>query len=247
MLKYSFILPVLFFAACASTGTTLDKAKMAEGYYMKGLSHFQDQKYELASVEFNRSIQTDSDNKQSYYMLGIISDYRGKHDAAIEYFKEAVDRDSNYSEAYNAMGAVYSKQQKWKDAINAFSKALDNKLYKTPHIVWLNIGEAYLAQKDYGNAVTAIRQAKSYVKQDFIQYRLGTALFESGMTRDAISEYREGLAISPRNVQLRYSLAIALLKDGKKKEAIAEFKQAAETAPESEIGRKAKDYLKTLR
>ncbi len=247
MIKRSCILIVLVIAACATTGPAVDKSKMAEGYYMKGLSYFQEAKYELASVEFHRSIQTDSGYKQSYYMLGIISEYRGQYDAAIDFFEEAADRDSDYSEAYNAMGAVYSRQQKWKEALRAYRKALENKLYKTPHVTWLNIGEVYMAQKDYDSAIDAFRQAKSFVKQDFIQYRLGTALFDSGKTRDAIGEFREGIEISPQNAQLRYSLAVSLLKDGKKKEAIIEFRRAAEMSPASEIGLKSKDYLKTLR
>jgi tetratricopeptide (TPR) repeat protein len=180
-------------------------------------------------------------------MLGIVSEYRGQYDAAIAYFKEAIDRDSNYSEAYNAMGAVYSKQQKWKDAVKAYKKAVENKLYTTPHVTYLNIGEVYMAQKDYDNAVGAFREAKSFVKQDFIQYRLGIALFEAGKNRDAISEFREGIAISPQNPQLRYSLAVSLLKEGKKKEALTEFRRVAEMAPATEVGLQAKDYLKTLR
>ncbi len=240
-----FVLVLL--AACATTGPKIDKSKMAEGYYMKGLSHFKEKNFELAAVEFNRSIQTDSDNKESYYMLGIISDYRGQQDASIEYYKEAISRDDNYSEAYNALGTAYSKQQKWKDAIKAYKKAAENKLYTTPQLPYMNMGRVYVAQKDYGKAVEAFRQAKAYVKQDFIQYELGTALFEAGKTRDAIAEFREGIAISPQNASLRYSLAVALLKDGKKKEAITEFKRVAELAPASPIAVQAKDYIKTLR
>ena len=58
---------LLVLAGCAGTGGAVDKTKMAEGYYMKGLSYLQDKNYELALVEFQRSINTDSKNKQSYY------------------------------------------------------------------------------------------------------------------------------------------------------------------------------------
>jgi Tfp pilus assembly protein PilF len=246
--KQSVIIIFLLLAASATTtGPEVNKTKMAEGYYMKGLSHVQEKNYELASVEFNRSIQTDNNYKQSYYMLGIISDSRGQYDAAIAYYKEAIDRDPDYSEAYNAMGAAYSKQQKWKEALKAFKKALENKLYTTPHVPYLNIGRIYMAQKDYNKAVEAYREAKRYAGQDFIIYELGSALFESGRTRESIDEFREGIGISPQNADLRYSLAVALLKEGNKKAALAEFKKAAELAPGSEIAAQAKDYIKTLR
>ncbi len=242
------ILFVIVLTACATTGNRVEnRAKKAEGYYMKGLNHLQEKNYELASVEFNRSIQTDSGFKKSYYMLGLISDYRGKYEEAIDYFKEAIDRDPDYSEAYNAMGATYSKMQKWKEALKAYKKALENKLYTTPHLPYLNMGRAYAAQKDYDKAIEAYREAIRYAKQDFIVYELGMVLMVSGKAKEAAAEFREGAEMAPRNANFRYSLAEALLKLGNKKEALAEYKKAAELAPGSDIAAKAKEQIKILR
>jgi len=239
---------VLALVGCVTTGgNQVDKAKMAEGYYMKGLSYLQDKNYELASAEFNRSIQTDSNYKQSYYGLGFISDEQGKLDDAIKYYKEAISLDSDYSEAYNALGRAYSKQQNWKEALKSFRKALENKLYPTPHVPYMNIGQVYMAQKNYAKAAEAFREAKRFVNQDYIIYQLGTALFEAGNIKEAISEFQEGVGLVPQNAAMRYSLALALLKDGNKKAAVREFKKAAELAPKTEIAQKANDYIKTLR
>jgi pentatricopeptide repeat protein len=248
MKRYSIIVLFLL-TACVTTSSTppVDKSKMAEGYYLKGMQHFQNKDYELASVEFNRSIQSDDHYEKSYYMLGIINDYQGKLDDSVKYYKEAIDSKSNYSEAYNALGTAYSKQQKWKDALKAYNRALENKLYPTPHVPYLNIGRLYMAQKDYAKAADAYREAKRYANQDFIIYELGTALFEGGKIKESISEFREGVAMAPQNANLRYSLAIALLKDGNKKGAIEEFKKASELAPKSEIAQKSKEYIQTLR
>lgn len=180
-------------------------------------------------------------------MLGIISSDQGKLDEAIKYYKEAIDRDPIYSEAYNALGTVYSRQKKWKEALKFFNKALENKLYPTPHVPYLNIGRLYMAQKDYDKAIDAYREAKRYANQDFIIYELGTALFEAGKTKEALSEFREGVAMAPQNANLRYSLAVALLKDGNKKAALSEFKKTSELAPGSDLAQKAKDYIHTLR
>src|SRR5512135_2802219 len=122
------LIVVLALTGCVSTGSSIDKSKMAEGYSQKGLAYFQERNYELASVEFNRAIQTDSSNKLSFYYLGVISDMQGKSDEAIKYYKEAISLDSDFSEAYNALGAAYSKQQKWNDALKNYKKALENKL-----------------------------------------------------------------------------------------------------------------------
>ena len=239
---------LLGLVGCVTTGSNApDKSKMAEGYYMKGLSHLRDKNYELASSEFNRSIQMDNTYKQSYYGLGFINNEMGKLDDAVMYYKQAIDIDSDYSEAYNALGVVYSKQQNWKDALKCFKKALENKLYISPHVPYINIGRVYMAQKDYEKAIDAYREAKRYVKQDVIIYELGTALFEAGKIKEAINEFQEGVELAPKNPILRFSLALAYLKDGKKKTALAEFKKAAELAPKSDIALKANDYIKTLR
>jgi type IV pilus assembly protein PilF len=238
---------LLTLAGCVTAGPTVDKSKMAEGYYTKGLSYLQEKNLELASVEFNRSIQTDKTYKQAWYGLGIISDYQGKYDDARKYYEEAIDLDSKFSEAYNALGVIYFKQQKWKEAIRSFNKALENKLYTTPHIPLINLGDLYMAQKDYPKAIEAYRDSKRYVNHEITMEKLGTALYEAGRVKEAIKEFQEGVSVSPQNASMRFSLAVALLKDGNKKAALAEFKKAAELAPKSEIALKANDYIKTLR
>jgi Tfp pilus assembly protein PilF len=220
---------------------------MAEGYYTRGLSYLQEKNYEMASVEFNRSLQTDSNYKQSYYGLGIISDYQGKLEEAAKYYQQAIDRDSNYSEAHNALGVVYSKQRKWKEAAKEFNKALDNKLYTTPHIPYLNLGDLYMEQKEYGKAAESYRESKRFVNTEWTILKLGTALFEDGKTKEAISEFQEGIGIAPQNANMRYSLGLAYLKEGNKQSALAEFKKAAELAPKSELAQKSNEYIKVLR
>jgi type IV pilus assembly protein PilF len=249
MMKALVVFVLMALAGCVTTGGTPppSQQKMAEGYYLKGLAHLQEKRYELALSEFHRSIQTDSTNKWSYYYLGYINDLQDKLNDSVKFYKEAISLDSDFSEAYNALGAAYSRQQKWPEAIKAYHNALENKLYTTPHLPWLNIGRVYMAQKNYPKAIEAYQEAKRYVKQDFIIYELGTALLEAGKNKEAVAEFQEGVQLIPQNASMRYSLATAYLKDGKKSAAIAEFKKAIELAPKSDVAGKAKAYLKTLR
>lgn len=243
------ILLVIFLvlAGCVSAGPNVSKTKMAEGYYMRGLSYLQQKNYELASSEFNRSIQTDSDYKQAYFGLGSISADQGKLDDAIKYYKKATDLDSNFSEAFNALGTVYARQQNWKEALKFFKKALENKLYTTPHVPYLNMGLVYMEMKEYDKAAEAFRESKRFVNQDITIYQLGRALFEAGKIKESIKEFQEGTGLAPQNANMRFSLAVALLKDGNKKSALIEFRKVAELAPKSELTLKANDYIKTLR
>jgi len=241
------LIVLLVLTGCVTTGNTVDKKKMAEGYYMKGLSHLQEKNYEMASVEFNRSLQNDSTFKQSYYGLGIISDYQGKLEDAAKYYQKAIDQDPDFSEAYNALGVVYSKQKKWKEAVKALNKALANKLYTTPHIPYLNLGDLYMEQKEYEKAAEAYRESKRFVNIEWTVIKLGTALLEAGKTKEAIGEFQEGIGLAPLNANMRFSLGLSYLKEGSKKSALAEFKKAAELAPKSDLAQKANEYIKILR
>ena len=139
------------------------------------------------------------------------------------------------------------KQKKWKEAIRAFNRALDNKLYTTPHIPYLNLGDLYMELKEYEKAAEAYRESKRFVNTEWTILKLGTALFEEGKIKEAIAEYQEGIQLAPQNANMRYSLAIAYLKVGNKKSALMEFRKAAELAPKSDLARKANEYIMTLR
>lgn len=239
---------LLALTGCATTGSNaIEKSKLAQGYYEKGLAYFQQKNLEMASVEFNRSIQTDSSFKWPYYALGNVCYVQGRYDDSIKNYQQAISLDGKFSEAYNALGAVYSEQQKWDDAIKNYQKALDNKLYTSPHTTYVNMGRVYMAQKDYTKAVEAFRSAKQYSNQDFIVLELAAALSDAGKTKEAIREYQEGVNMAPQNVGMRYGLALAYLKDGNKRSAVQEFKKVTELAPKSDYAIRAQDYLKTLR
>jgi Tfp pilus assembly protein PilF len=239
---------LLVLAGCATTGTsgTTDKHKMAEGYYNRGISHLQTKDFEKAMVEFQRSINTDPKFKMSYYAMGMVYDMMGKFSDAEKYYKLTIDIDSDFSDAYNSLGTIYMKQKKWKEALKAFQKALQNKMYATPNITYVNIGDVYLNLEDYPKAIEAYQEAKRYANQDYIIYRLGMALIRSGKTKEAIGELQEGVALTPKNPDMRLALGLALLKDGNKNAAIIEFKKVVELVPQSDAAKTARDYINTL-
>ena len=236
---------LLALAACVTTSGN-DPKKMAQGYYDRGISYLQVKDYERALVEFQRSLQTDSGNKMPYYALGVVHDLMGKLDDAVAFYKQALDIDSEFSEAHNALGVVYTKQQKWKDALKSFREALENKLYATPHVPYMNMGDLFMTQQEYLKAVDAYRESKRLVNQDIIAYKIGVALLNAGNVHDAVVELREGASMSPKNPDIRLALGLALLKEGNKKAARAEFREVAAIAPKSEQARTAQDYITTL-
>lgn len=236
---------LMVLAGCATTGSS-DKSTMAVGYYDRGISHLQMKDYEKAIVEFQRSIETDPKNKMSYYAMGMTYDMMGKYVEAEKYYKESIDIDSDFSDAHNSLGTIYMKQKKWKEALKSFQKALGNKMYSTPNITYVNMGDVYFTLDDYPKAIEAYREAKRYATQDYIIYRLGMALLKAGNAKEAVGVLQEGVALTPKNPDMRLSLAQAFLQAGDKRSALAEFRKAVEVAPKSDAARTAKDYIVTL-
>jgi Tfp pilus assembly protein PilF len=138
------------------------------------------------------------------------------------------------------------KQKKWKEALKSFQRALNNKLYATPNITYVNMGDVYMNLEDYPKAIEAYRDAKRFVNQDYIIHRLGMAQLKAGHVKEAIGELQEGVAMTPKNPEMRLALALAFLKDGNKRSALVEFRKIVELAPQSDSARTARDYINTL-
>jgi lipoprotein NlpI len=69
------------------------------------------------------------------------------------------------------------------------------------------------------------------------------ALSRAGKTKEAIAEFQEGVALTPKNPDMRLALGLALLKDGNKNAALTEFKKVVEFAPQSDAAKTARDYI----
>ena len=189
---------LLVLAGCAGTGGAVDKTKMAEGYYMKGLSYLQDKNYELALVEFQRSINTDSKNKQSYYALGLVNDMQGKLKEAENFYKESIDIDSDFRRPITPSAWSISNNKSGKRRSNPSGRPSTTNSTPLPHIPYLNMGDLSMAQKDYERAAAAYLESKRYVNQDIAILKLGTALLEAGRVKEAIAELEEGTALNQK-------------------------------------------------
>ncbi len=240
------VLALVVSGCAATTVSNVKPLSMAQGHYDRGISYFQVKDYEGALVEFQRAMQADSHFKMPYYATGVVYDLMGKYGDAEKYYEEAIDIDSDFSEAHNALGVVYYKQKRWKDALKQFKKALENKLYPTPHIVYINMGDMFMAQKEYAKALEAYRESKRLVNEDIVVYKIGMALIALGKSREAVGELQEGTALAPKNIEMRLALGIALLKNGDQGAALSEFQRVVELAPKSDTARTAQDYISTL-
>ena len=104
------IIALLFLAACGPS--LAERKRMADANYKLGLKYYSEGNIQLAYVEFQKAIETYSEDRDSYYMLGIVNNNMGKLDEAVKMYKKALSIDPNFSDARTNLGVVYSSQKK---------------------------------------------------------------------------------------------------------------------------------------
>jgi len=92
-------------------------------------------------------------------------------------------------------------------------------------LAWLVLGYAHVLDHDYGKAVDPLNRAKPLAGElgDYVSYYLGSALFQSGRTAEAITTLSDFDKTYPESLLIRDSRIVyanALLAEGRSQEAV---------------------------
>ena len=183
-------------SGCASV--SVEQQKEAEYYYKVGLTYLNEDKFQMAFVQFQKALQLDPDNKRAMNSLGLVYYQLEDYENARDLFIRAVYLDPNFSDAYTNMGITYMKTGQWREALEAFKKALSNLLYQNPERAFYNRGVCYYRAGQYELAVNefkdAIRRAPSYTMP---YYGLALAYNKAGKYGDASAVVARAIEIDP--------------------------------------------------
>ena len=104
--------------------------KSADEYYKKGFRHQIKGNYDLAIVEYQKAIQTDSTHTQSYLNLGVCYAEKEMYDEAIESYQKVIRYFPLHTKAYYNLGWVYNLKGEKEKALEQYNqlKSLDPKL-----------------------------------------------------------------------------------------------------------------------
>ncbi|NWF51636.1 MAG: tetratricopeptide repeat protein [Nitrospirae bacterium] len=148
---------LFFFSSCATGG--IENVEKANAHYQLGVSYLNENKFQMAYVEFQKAIELDPNNKDVLNALGIIYLKFDDLHKARDSFLKAVTIDPNFSEAHNNLGGTYGKMGKWSEAINSFKAALKNPKYRSPENAYGNLGNAYYRLGSIDEALEAHKEA----------------------------------------------------------------------------------------
>lgn len=228
-------------AACA--GLTLQSeidALMKEGQQL-----YAEKKYEQATDKFLIVIGKDPTYWQAYLWAARSFIARGSWKEAIANGRKAFElapKDKEvlpiFAQALFGGGADALKNGRFAESVNLFVEYL--KLDPGSTQAWLNVGKAYLGQKDFRQALGAFAQGLAAgggaERQELIRQLLdgGIQAFASGRHRESIDLLREYLKYDARNLQAYLNIAKAYWETGDRGKALDAFKQVLQLDPRQE-------------
>ncbi len=127
--------------------------------------------------------------------------------------------------------------------------SLEERIKNNPKDKEIQLQLAHLLN-DSGLKTRAIEEYRKYLKMDpknaDVWVDMGVCYFETGKNQDAINSMERALKIQPQHQIANLNLGIVNMSSGNKAIAIKYLQKAIEIDSTNEIGRKAKDLIKSL-
>ncbi|MDB9405455.1 tetratricopeptide repeat-containing serine protease family protein, partial [Microcystis sp. CS-574] len=141
----------------AAINQAINLAPRAAWYVNRGFLYYNQQKYELASDDYNKAIEINPNFAEAYNNRGLLYYNQQKYELALADFSKAIEINPNFALAYNNRGGIYYNQQKYELALADFNKAIEI----NPNLAeaYLNRGGIYYNQQKYELALADFNKA----------------------------------------------------------------------------------------
>jgi Tfp pilus assembly protein PilF len=215
-----------------------------ESNFNSGLNHLKEGRPTMAVEEFRKAVR--QDGKNPYFQKGLGQAYMavGKYDDAASAFRRALEINPYYVDVRNDLGAALMLQGKRAEGKNEFLAAFNDPTNPTPEMSSRNLGNAYLEEKNYADAVnwfrTSLGRNKSYPDA---YLGLADALLGLGRMDEAVGTLEGGAKECPQSVPVLAALGEAYYKVGRLSEARTRLEETRRRDPGGPSGRRAAQLL----
>jgi type IV pilus assembly protein PilF len=234
----------------------------AETRFSTGVMHLREGRVDLALEEFKRAVKEDP--KNPYFQKGLGLAHAAKAGAlqasrgsrgdiadhwkdAIECFRKALELNPYYTDVRNDLATALIGSGDREAGKKEFLAAFSDPTNPTPEISARNLGQAYLEEKNYADAISWFRTSLNRNKKYGDPYLgLADALVATGRLEEAVAQLEAGVAEIPEDPALLLGLGQALYKAGRFGEARARLDEVIRKDPAGPAGRAAADLLKAL-
>jgi tetratricopeptide (TPR) repeat protein len=216
----------------------------AEATFNAGLNHLKEGRPTLAVEEFRKAVR--QDGKNPYFQKGLGQAYMsvGKYDDAAAAFRRALELNPYYVDVHNDLGAAYMLLGKRAEGKNEFLTAFNDPTNPTPELSSRNLGNAYLEEKRYAEAVnwfrTSLGRNKSYADA---YLGLADSLLGLGRLDEAVGTLEGAIKECPQSVPVLVALGEAYYKIGRLGDARTRLEETRRRDPGGPAGRRAAQIL----
>src|SRR4026209_989079 len=154
------LVAVLGLAVVAASSTNMAQTQSqsdSEASFNAGLAHLRESRPALALEQFKKAIKEDSRNAYAYKGLGLTYAQMGKFNDAVAAFRKALELNPYYVDVRNDLGTVLVLSGKRAEGKAEFLAAFNDPTNPTPEISARNLGQAYLEEKNYAEALNWFR------------------------------------------------------------------------------------------
>jgi len=168
----------------------------ADVCYARGLLHMERGEDGRASQDFVAALKLNPAHAASYGALGYLYYMHGDLDRARIALERAARRDATSDVIQNNLGVVRHQLGEDQVSLNHFLRAAD--LSRNVAQVYVNLGDAYMWQRDWQNAGRAYREAlRIDYKMSETHFNLGVAYYHLGQLENAQGEFMRALQLNP--------------------------------------------------
>ena len=243
--------PWLFAASLLVLGTEVALGQSfnaeAEARFNVGITHLREGRVDMAIDTIKQAIKADPKNAFFYKGLGTAYQAKLKWNDAIDAYRKALELNPYFSDVRNDLGTALILSGKRDEGKKEFLTLFSDPTNPTPEMTARNLGQCYLEEKNYTEALTWYRSAISRAK-NYPDAYLGAAdaLLGLGKLEEAIQTLEAAQREMSDNVQINLSLGEIYLKAGRLSEARQRLELAARRDPSGPAGRRALELLKDL-
>jgi O-antigen ligase/Tfp pilus assembly protein PilF len=184
---------------------------------------------------------------QIYWYYGNQEIKNNNYNKSIKIYEKALKYDPYLGQAYYDLGLILNNKGFSNAAQEYFEKA--EKYFDHPELP-RNLAIVYLSNQNYEKAVSELKQAISYKKDEEsmlpLYAELGNAYITLKRYKPAEIALKEALKIDPDFINAHYGLASVYLKENKTEEALKELQKIIEIDPDSIQARFARDTLQKI-
>jgi superkiller protein 3 len=241
---------VLGLAVVVASSTTMAQTQSqsdSEASFNAGLAHLRESRPVLALEQFKKAIKEDSRNSYAYKGLGLTYAQMGKFNDAVAAFRKALELNPYYVDVRNDLGTVLVLSGKRAEGKAEFLAAFNDPTNPTPEISARNLGQAYLEEKNYAEALnwfrTSFNRNKSYA-DPYLGF--ADAVAGLGHPEQAVGPLEMAVKEVPGHAPLLLALGEAYYRMGRFTDARTRLEEAARRDPMGPSGRRATELIKNF-